>query len=180
MKMYSKKIGILFMALGVGVMTISLVGCNTQKSSKEEVNVALIENKLISVEEATAMSKRFVNDVSITQKLAAASDSLNTRPQFKLAASSHYTLEEIEAYIQYAKLKSEEKGYSVDGLTFYFGVYPKGGEKEGYLTMFIAPTGEPGVQKGGFGFYYGEGDVPDVPPLNAGGLGDPPTATYPQ
>lgn len=157
--------------------SVTFFSCKTE--GEQTVAMDVIESKLLTVEEAKAMSQKFVRDVERLQKMAMQDSMYQQGNKMKISASAAFTLEEIEEYIKYAKKEAASKGFEMDGLRLYFGVYTKGGKKD-YTAMFFAPTGKKSVEQGGFFFFDGESGDLDVPPLNDGGMGDPPIATYPQ
>lgn len=103
-----------------------------------------------------------------------------------------YSLEELENYIHYIKIKGAKDGYTVDGIRFYFGVYPddeKYGEKAGLTTLFLAPTGKKTVPKTqnnvarvlSFAATSEEepsSDIQSIEPMNYGNIGRPPSLLY--
>jgi hypothetical protein len=146
---------------------------------EQAVNMEIIEDKLISIDDAKAMSIKFVRDLEGLQKMAMQDSMYQEGNKMKISASAAFSLEEIETYIQYAKKEAVSKGFEMDGLRLYFGVYTKGDKKD-YTTMFFAPTGKKSVQQGGFILFNGNSEDLEVPPLNTGNQGHPPSATYPQ
>ncbi|RKR05507.1 hypothetical protein C8C83_4859 [Flavobacterium sp. 90] len=98
-----------------------------------------------------------------------------------------YSLEELENYIHYIKTQGLEDGYTVDGIRFYFGVYPndkKHGEKAGLTTLFLVPTGKKAVnstakvQSFATDQEQTSSDVESLSPMNYGNIGRPPSLTY--
>jgi hypothetical protein len=98
-----------------------------------------------------------------------------------------YSLEELENYIHYIKTQGLEDGYTVDGIRFYFGVYPddeKHGEKAGLTTLFLVPTGKKTVtsiakvQSFALVQEQTSSDVETLSPMNYGNIGRPPSLTY--
>lgn len=87
-------------------------------------------------------------------------------------------------YLKHAETQTQELGYKMDGIRVYLGAYPDTKEKGGgYTTMFFIPTGMKALSKGSsipFNFQNGGEDIPGGDGLNVGGLGDPPSASYPQ
>ncbi|MFI2744629.1 hypothetical protein ACG2LH_17980 [Zhouia sp. PK063] len=132
-------------------------------------------SKLITVDQAKEMSETFVADLETANTTIQGCD--ENGKKFKVSASSYYTLEELEAYIEYLKTEAQDKDYVVEGIRIYFGVYPEVAEKGGYNTCFLSPAGR---KKGGVGGSETPGDITDLDPLNHGTEGQPPEATYPQ
>ncbi|WP_337965589.1 hypothetical protein [uncultured Flavobacterium sp.] len=98
-----------------------------------------------------------------------------------------YSLEELENYIHYIKTQGLEDGYTVDGIRFYFGVYPddeKHGEKAGLTTLFLVPTGKKTVtsiakvQSFALVQEQTSSDVESLSPMNYGNIGRPPSLIY--
>lgn len=98
-----------------------------------------------------------------------------------------YSLEELENYIHYIKVKGAQDGYNVDGIRFYFGVYPedeKHGEKAGMTTLFLAPTGKKvenntaKIQSFALVQDQESSDIQSVEPMNYGSIGRPPSLLY--
>lgn len=99
-----------------------------------------------------------------------------------------FSVEELENYIHYIKAKGEKKGYDVNGIRFYFGVYPderKYEEKAGLMTIFLTATGRKiktvttdGVQTFALVRESGMADIPEIEPMNYGSIGHPPSLTY--
>ncbi|KAF2338297.1 hypothetical protein [Flavobacterium tistrianum] len=96
-----------------------------------------------------------------------------------------YSLEELENYIHYIKTNGAKNGYNVDGIRFYFGVYPddeKHGEKAGLTTLFLVPTGkkaENNNQVQSFALMQeASSDLQDIEPMNYGNIGRPPSLIY--
>ncbi|EJG02307.1 hypothetical protein [Flavobacterium sp. F52] len=97
-----------------------------------------------------------------------------------------YSLEELENYIHYIKTNGAKDGYNVDGIRFYFGVYPddeKHGEKAGLTTLFLVPTGkkaENNTQVQSFALIKeaASSDIESLDPMNYGNIGRPPSLIY--
>lgn len=97
-----------------------------------------------------------------------------------------YSLEELENYIHYIKTNGAKNGYNVDGIRFYFGVYPddeKHGEKAGLTTLFLVPTGkkaENNTQVQSFALMKeaASSDIESLDPMNYGNIGRPPSLIY--
>ena len=99
-----------------------------------------------------------------------------------------YSIEALESYIHYVKTKGVKEGYNVDGIRFYFGVYPddeKHGEKAGQTTLFLVPTGkkveaEKTAKIQSFATLQDDGpsDLQSFEPMNYGNIGRPPSLLY--
>lgn len=98
-----------------------------------------------------------------------------------------YSLEELENYIHYIKTSGAKDGYNVDGIRFYFGVYPddeKHGEKAGLTTIFLVPTGKKAekttakIQTFALTQEESSSDIPSLEPMNYGNIGRPPSLLY--
>lgn len=104
------------------------------------------------------------------------------------ANAAWFSIEELENYIHYIKAKGKKKGYDVNGIRFYFGVYPdekKYAEKAGLMTVFLTPTGKKirtattdGVQTFALVRESGIADVQGIEPMNYGSIGNPPSLSY--
>ncbi|MFD2940372.1 hypothetical protein [Flavobacterium notoginsengisoli] len=98
-----------------------------------------------------------------------------------------YSLEELENYIHYIRTNGAKEGYNVDGIRFYFGVYPddeKHGEKAGLTTLFLVPTGKKidnsttKVQNFALKQEAASSDIQSLEPMNYGNIGRPPSLLY--
>jgi hypothetical protein len=100
------------------------------------------------------------------------------------ANATWYSLKELENYINYIKNTGKQKGYNVDGIRFYFGVYPdneKDQSKAGLSTIFLVPTGEKEqvkLQKVALSAVAATPEDPQnimaLAPMNYGSMGRPP------
>lgn len=139
--------------------------------------------KRITSQEAKELNQNFVKTRS--KKLNKIVEKEEGHPHEKDAISSWFSLEEIKEYIAYVEEQGKEKGIDINGLRVYFGSYganDKKAAKKGLSTVFFVPT-EARVgaqQKDGLTSVEGGSDVDGVDGLNGGGLGDPPSAEYPQ
>jgi len=109
------------------------------------------------------------------------------KPQKEDANAIWYSLEELENYIHYIKTNGAKEGYNVDGIRFYFGVYPedeKHGEKAGMTTLFLVPTGkktagdQAKIQSFAFAQETLSSDIENLEPMNYGNIGRPPSLIY--
>jgi hypothetical protein len=101
-----------------------------------------------------------------------------------------FSLEELENYIHYIKTKGEKMGYTVNGIRFYFGVYPeekKYAEKAGLMTIFLTATGKririntiDPTEMQTFALVREEEnkDISTIEPMNYGSIGRPPALLY--
>lgn len=100
-----------------------------------------------------------------------------------------YSIEELEKYIHYVKTRGIEDGYNVDGIRFYFGVYPddeKHGDKAGLTTLFLVPTGKKiktnAAKIQSFALVEEQEeetmDIQSLEPMNYGNIGRPPSLIY--
>jgi negative regulator of genetic competence, sporulation and motility len=134
-------------------------------------------SQLITKEFARQLNVNYNNKkASLTSKKAQKED----------ANAIWYSLEELENYIHYIKTNGAKEGYNVDGIRFYFGVYPddeKHGEKAGLTTLFLVPTGKQletstaKIQS----FTLAQEASPDIQslePMNYGNIGRPPSLLY--
>lgn len=136
-------------------------------------------NQLITKEFAKELNVNYnKKKAGLTAKLAQKED----------ANAIWYSLEELENYIHYIKTQGAEEGYVVDGIRFYFGVYPedkKHGEKAGLTTLFLVPTGKKPatttvakVQSFALVQEQNSSDIQSISPMNYGNIGRPPSLLY--
>lgn len=132
--------------------------------------------KKITPQEAKDLNQNFVNtrakaiDVAIGKKDA---------------ISSWFSLDDLKAYISSVETEGKAQGITVNGLRVYFGSYSKNDKnptKNNYSTVFFVPT----QSKKNTSSEEGEvtavqsSDIVTIDPMNDGGIGYPPSATYPQ
>jgi hypothetical protein len=97
-----------------------------------------------------------------------------------LSCSSWYSLEDLEGYINYVKQQALEKKVTVDGIRFYFGVYPDSTEDEskaGQNTLFMCPTKAGSESSKEDGECISE-DITEISAMNYGSTGIPPKNDY--
>lgn len=129
------------------------------------------ENRLITKTEAAKLNKCYVEKYH---------DGLSAKNDSNFSSSSWYSLEDLEGYINYVKEEAKKKEISVDGIRFYFGVYPENNEdksKVGQNTLFMCPT----TSSKGLSTYKIEGnsiDVTEIQAMNYGSTGNPPKNKY--
>ncbi|WP_309641292.1 hypothetical protein [Flavobacterium sp.] len=88
-----------------------------------------------------------------------------------------YSLKELEEYMDYIKSEGRLKGYSVDGIRFYMGVYPETAAdgRAGFTTIFLAPTKEvTDIDT----HESSSVDILDIAAYNFGSMGNPPKFQY--
>jgi len=99
----------------------------------------------------------------------------------KDAISAWFSIDELKEYIAFVEKEGKQKGITVNGLRVYFGAYADTDieiPKKNMSTVFFVPTqANLGSGNGGDG---DNSDIGDIDGLNNGGLGEPPSATYPQ
>jgi len=120
-------------------------------------------DKLITNEQAAELNACFKQ----TQ------NSFGVEKSSNLSCSSWYSLEELEGYISYVKQQALEHKVNVDGIRFYFGVYPestKDKSKIGQNTLFMCPT-TPSSENC-------SKDVTKIAAMNYGDGGNPPQNDY--
>ncbi|MEN2489027.1 hypothetical protein AAYQ05_14605 [Flavobacterium sp. B11] len=134
-------------------------------------------SQLITKEFARQLNVNYNNKkASLTAKKAEKED----------ANAIWYSLEELENYIHYIKTNGAKDGYDVDGIRFYFGVYPDDeahGEKAGLTTLFLVPTGKKtqnkSTQMQSFALMQEmSSDIQSLEPMNYGNIGRPPSLLY--
>ncbi len=95
-----------------------------------------ISNKLISKEQTRDLTNRY---------LELRAPLVNNSIGREDSNAAWYSIEELEAYIAYIKDQSQQKGYVIEGIRFFQGVYPNNqqqyGEKAGLTTLVLVPTG---------------------------------------
>lgn len=131
------------------------------------------------------ITKEFARQLNVNYNTKKASLT-SKKAQKEDANAIWYSLEELENYIHYIKTNGAKDGYNVDGIRFYFGVYPddeKHGEKAGLTTLFLVPTGKQAetstakIQS----FALAQEASPDIQslePMNYGNIGRPPSLLY--
>lgn len=134
-------------------------------------------SQLITKEFARQLNVNYNNKkASLTAKKAEKED----------ANAIWYSLEELENYIHYIKTNGAKDGYNVDGIRFYFGVYPEDeahGEKAGLTTLFLVPTGRKAENKSTQTQTFSlmkeaSADIQSLDPMNYGNIGRPPSLLY--
>lgn len=103
----------------------------------------------------------------------------------KDAVSSWFSLDQLKEYIAYIEEQGKSKDITVNGIRIYFGAYSekdKDKDKKGLSTVFLVPTQSKigAQQKDGLAGEEGGSDITDIDGMNNGGLGQPPSAVYPQ
>jgi hypothetical protein len=131
------------------------------------------------------ITKEFARQLNVNYNNKKAS--LTARKEEKEDANAiWYSLEELENYIHYIKTNGAKEGYNVDGIRFYFGVYPddeEHGEKAGLTTLFLVPTGRKAENKNTQTQTFSlmkeaSADIQSLDPMNYGNIGRPPSLLY--
>lgn len=162
--------------LSVKFLLLSLLLSSCQEEQKLEKPKQLITKEMAITLNSNYISKRANIITEAIQK-----DDAN---------AVWYSIEEIEKYIHYVKKQGKEKGYDVNGIRMYLGVYPETeefGAKKGMTTIFLSPTGKKTkLEKGGFLTLQTtakqeeeNNDIEELEPLNYGSMGNPPKISYP-
>ncbi|WP_035899364.1 hypothetical protein [Leeuwenhoekiella sp. MAR_2009_132] len=130
---------------------------------------------VISIEEAKLLDKTYTET---RQRV------LENALGMEESRSSWWSIEDIEAYIAYAKSQANEKGMTVQGLRIYQGAYPSNyGDRKraGLGTLFIVPTGTSSAKEGTILINLAPiqgGDDLEIAPLNMGHARTPPASNY--
>ena len=161
-----KKLFLMLLGFAIGLLVAYFYCC---KSNNTENMVP--PKGLITPAEAKVL------DTAFDSRHLLISDSIVGRSDNR---SAWWSIEDIEAYIAYAKNQATELGYDMNGIRVYLGAYPVVNKQVGYTTMFMVPTGNPSVSEGGKAAVVGNGDIPGGDGLNDGTDGDPVGANYPQ
>ncbi|MCV9927626.1 hypothetical protein OIU83_08195 [Flavobacterium sp. LS1R49] len=135
------------------------------------------------------ITKEFAKELNLNYNKKKTRSTTAKTTQKEDANAIWYSLEELENYIHYIKTKGTEDGYAVDGIRFYFGVYPddkKHGEKAGLTTLFLVPTGKKTqtntttakIQTFALVEEETPSDIQSLSPMNYGNIGRPPSLVY--
>lgn len=131
------------------------------------------KDKLISSEQAKALNNSFKEKQ--LKEFGAKNDQ-------SFCCSSWYSLEDLEGYINYVKEQANKQGINVDGIRFYFGIYPKDDAKAGQNTLFMCPTkaNDTLISRDGESATDDSNseDVTSISAMNYGEGGKPPINTY--
>ncbi|WP_066220565.1 hypothetical protein [Formosa haliotis] len=192
-----KKLALILLGVLIGVVGSQLLETKTDEKEinlerepptsesvapSESDNTFSNPNGLISVQLAEEMSKAYQSRYDAINASHFEKNKFDNR-------SVWFSLSEIENYIWYAKKQAHSKGLSehaINGLRVYLAAYVKNKkdpEQPGLTTVFIVPTIDNSKSKSGMPFsviQQGSSDFTGADPLNLGGAGHPPEATYPQ
>ncbi|CAC9976079.1 hypothetical protein DBB36_15765 [Flavobacterium sp. WLB] len=133
------------------------------------------------------ISKEFAKQLNVNYNAKKAASLTGKRAKKEDANAVWYSLEALESYIHYIKTHGAQDGYNVDGIRFYFGVYPddeQHGEKAGLTTLFLVPTGKKvedntaKVQSFAMVQESAPADIQSLDPMNYGNIGRPPSLIY--
>jgi hypothetical protein len=140
-----------------------------------KTKTTLEPSQLISIEKAKELHENFNATRSHLHKKAMGKEDAN---------ALWYSLETLENYIAYIKTEGEKKGYDVDGIRFYFGVYSdsENADKAGHTTMFLSPTGNTKKTNVTSKTVASDAtisrDITELQPMNFGTMGNPPKMEY--
>jgi hypothetical protein len=123
-------------------------------------------NKCISVENAQKLQKKWRESRAVD---------IDINQGYQDKREFWYSIEELQQYLNYVKLKSAEQKVKNPGIRIYFGAYPTSSIRKSYATVFLAPT------KGRIASLEGEDETAvkaennyDIDPLNESSGGMPP------
>ena len=173
-----KKLSILILGALLGAFA-TYYFCPNCGATEDMVEAPIVKPKgLISPEQAKIL------DTTYNSRYKLVSDSIVTRKGGD-NRSVWFSLTDVENYIKYADSQSTALGYNMDGIRIYMAAYPDDPKLgAGYTTVFMMPTGSESLSEGSSSFFnikrVGGGDIPGGDGMNDGGLGDPPSANYPQ
>lgn len=124
--------------------------------------------KAISVETARELNENYNKTRANLHKTLLGKDDSN---------AVWYSLAELEEYINYIKTEGAQKGYTIEGIRIYMGVYPETASngRAGYTTVFLAPTGR---KTGDDAIEPFSKDILDIEAMNFGSMGHPPKLEY--
>lgn len=128
------------------------------------------KDKLISNEQALELNECFKSKQN---------DGFGAENDSNFSCSSWYSLEDLEGYINYVKEQASKQKINVDGIRFYFGVYPENAEdksKAGQNTMFMCPT--KATLSISLEDECNSKDVTTISAMNYGSTGRPPRNDY--
>jgi hypothetical protein len=171
-----KKLGPIILGIIIGAV-LTYYFCPRQCDDKPTMHE---ENKIpkdtISVAEAKLLSKNWEE-----RNPTEVDSTLEVEGSKKKIRSVWWSLDDVNAYLAYAKAKSDTLGYTMTGVRVYLGNYGKVKDpiKKNRNTMFIVPTGPKNTSKASslnLLLPPSDDDIP-APPFNDGGGGD---ENYPQ
>ncbi|REG88170.1 hypothetical protein [Winogradskyella sediminis] len=170
-----KKFGLLIIGIILGALAMYFYCCN-KGDMITDPPIIKPPSGIITPEEIMTL------DQAYNERYQIINDSLFKDSKTGDNRSSWYRLEDIEAYLAYAKQQAKDNGNTLDGLRLYLGAYPDTStEKPGLTTLFFVPTGYANTSEGSFfSMQGGSGDLKKSDGLNIGGTGHPPSANYPQ
>ncbi|WP_406843516.1 hypothetical protein [Flavobacterium soyae] len=133
------------------------------------------------------ITKEFAKQLNVNYNNKKAASLTGKAAKKEDANAIWYSLEALESYIHYIKTNGAKDGYNVDGIRFYFGVYPddeQHGDKAGLTTLFLVPTGKKvenntaKVQSFAMVQESAPADIQTLEPMNYGNIGRPPSLIY--
>ncbi len=109
-----------------------IAGCEEKKQSQPEMKID--KEKLLTYKETKVLIDNYDKRLNLILE----------KEGIKDANSAWYSIEELEAYIAYAKKQGKTNNIDVSGIRFYLGIYPKGDKRfegrEGLTAIFLVPT----------------------------------------
>ena len=147
--------------------------CQKDDASESNVQSAYPEPKQL-------ITTDFAKELTGTYSASRATNAKGTN---KIDANAvWYSIAELESYINYIKTEGKQKGYDVDGIRLYYGVYPNSysdSKKAGLTTVFLSPTGKKKDSQNLKFIEESHADITALQPMNYGGMGHPPKIEYP-
>ncbi|MVO10842.1 hypothetical protein GOQ30_16850 [Flavobacterium sp. TP390] len=152
-------------------IALILTSCekNDEVTNNESSNFSK-PKQLISNDFAKSLNDNYITERMSNIQLRDGSDDAN---------AVWFSIEELENYIAYVKKEGEEKNLEIDGIRFYYGVYPnnyESSEKAGKTTIFLTPTKINQTTESRNSL--DSSDATEISPMNFGGMGHPPKMEY--
>lgn len=144
-----KKLTYIILGFIIGaVLTYYFCPRPSDSGTTEKVETKVVKpSGVISVEEAIQLNN---NWTKFRKKVV---DSAAKKQGRKIDKRSvGWSVADVRNYLDWAEVESKNLGYSMDSIRVYLGVYDKkqGKNKDGFSTMFIAPSGAKLNSEAGF------------------------------
>ena len=128
-----------FLFIGGGLLLVAGIISSCEKDEATATTVinpaeAIVPTaKFISAEEATELQNNYLKTTNMVS---------TARIGKQDATSAWWSLEDLKGYIAYVEQQGAEQSIAVDGIRFYFGVYPAIAPegKQNMSTLFMCPT----------------------------------------